>query len=229
MACGVDRGIFRAVQLFSDPKGAIFRLIVMVLSLSVHEWAHARTAMALGDDTPRRQGRDTLNPMAHVDLIGTIILPLFAPIGWAKPVQWNPRNIRPGVPMRRALWLVSLAGPASNVVLSLISMVLYLLVARFAEHLGGPAYPILETFFIVNVSLAVFNMVPIPPLDGSRIVDANIPRGFEATWAQVHEHSSLIFLAFIILMQQVNLLGPVISGLSQLLFRIAARLTGVEV
>lgn len=214
------------MRLFSDPLGAIFQLIVMLLSLSVHEWAHARTAIALGDDTPARQGRDTLNPAAHIDLIGTIIMPLFAPIGWAKPVMWNPRNIRREVPLRRAVWMVALAGPMSNVVLALLSVTTLVLAMRLTGTYEGPVIEILATFFGVNVGLAVFNMVPIPPLDGSRIVDANLPRRFAPMWAKIHENSSIVFLCFIILLQQVNVLGPVIETVRDALFFVALRLTG---
>ncbi len=151
-------------------KGLIL-YIVLVASLSVHEWAHAFTADRLGDDTPRLQGRVTLNPIVHMDLLGTVIFPLLCIFvfkggfffGWAKPVLVNISNFEH---RRRDHILVTLAGPGSNLVLALIAAIVGGLVYGL-----DPKTP--ELFLLViglNVVLAVFNMIPIPPLDGGQIM-----------------------------------------------------------
>lgn len=147
--------------------------IVMVCSLSFHEWGHAFTADRLGDDTPRRQGRVTLYPMAHLDWIGTILIPGlsmlgvfggFSMIGWAKPVMINPSNFR-----RKNFdqALVTIAGPGVNLGLAIIGVLLAVVAARAAA-----AAPSVELFcwivVKVNVALMIFNLLPIPPLDGSK-------------------------------------------------------------
>lgn len=207
----------------------VYAVIVLVLSLSVHEWAHAATAVHLGDDTPIRQGRYTLNPLAHIDWLGTIFLPLIgAPIGWAKPVQWNPSRIRRDVPARRALWLVSIAGPASNVVIALIAAVILVLTVRF--DFGGSTDVVQRlsaTFLGMNVALAIFNMLPIPPLDGSRIVDANIPRSLESKWALVHQYAPYIFLLLMIVNMQTNILSGPITLMTNAIVHVASRMVGL--
>jgi Zn-dependent protease len=161
-------------------------LVPLLLSLTVHEWAHAYSAFRLGDDTAERQGRLTLDPMAHIDVWGTLILPLAGiPFGWARPVPVNPLRFRKGVSMRTGMLLTALAGPLSNAVLAFGCAVLYGLVFRFAPETltTSPALAaLLSSAITVNVALALFNMLPIPPLDGSRVVDGLVPLRFERYW-----------------------------------------------
>ncbi|MBL4576811.1 MAG: site-2 protease family protein [Opitutaceae bacterium] len=154
-------------------EGLIIYLI-LVTSLSIHEWAHAWTADKLGDDTPRSQGRVTLNPIAHMDLLGTVILPLtmvflsstgagFFLLGWGKPVMVNSRNFRK--PVRDDL-LTTIAGPLSNIALCLITALIGGILLRFIPEIA----PLIQKFIFINALLAVFNLIPIPPLDGSHIL-----------------------------------------------------------
>src|SRR5215831_21359818 len=132
-------------------------LIPLLLSLTVHEWAHAWSAYRLGDDTASMQGRLTLNPIAHIDPIGTLILPLLGvPFGWAKPVPVNPTRFRRGVNMSRGMMITAAAGPLSNVALAVLSAIALGLIARFSPELmsGGrmSIYGLLTTLIVINVS-----------------------------------------------------------------------------
>ena len=154
-------------------RDGVLRFIVLVLSLSLHEWGHAIVADKLGDDTPRSQGRVTIYPMAHIDFIGTLLIPAlgamgffgnFAMIGWAKPVYTNPSNFRRGM-FDQAL--VTLAGPGVNLVLAFFGTIGVVL----AAHLGSlPFAEFCKMVILVNVALCIFNMLPIPPLDGSKFL-----------------------------------------------------------
>ena len=156
---------------------------VLLFSLSFHESAHAWMAWKLGDDTAKRLGRVSLNPIVHIDPIGTVVFPLlqiFAAVpllGWAKPTPYNPANFRPDVPLRRGHMLVAAAGPVSNFVLALIFTFVLFVLARLAlpDEAWRPVWTIMSTGIELNVLLAVFNLVPIPPLDGSKVASYALP------------------------------------------------------
>lgn len=150
---------------------ALISYAIVIVSLSAHEWGHAWTADKLGDDTARRMGRVTLNPLAHIDLIGTVVIPFIAIltgipiIGWAKPVLINPDNL-PRTSQRA--W-VTIAGPAMNLVLALAGTIVFALVVRAAPD--APWLPgLLSSIIVINISLMVFNLLPVPPLDGSKFL-----------------------------------------------------------
>jgi Zn-dependent protease len=152
-------------------QGLIF-FIILVCSLALHEWGHAIMADKLGDDTPRSQGRVTTNPLVHIDPIGTILIPLlgafgffgnFSMIGWAKPIYTNPSNFRRG--KYDQAW-VTIAGPSVNFSLALIAVIAAAVADRFSWGIGS----LFGTICSLNVSLVVFNLLPIPPLDGSKFL-----------------------------------------------------------
>jgi len=158
--------------------------IVLLFSLTVHETAHAWTASRLGDQTARLQGRVSLNPVVHADIVGTVLFPLLAIlgniplIGWAKPVPVSVRNLRNG---RRDYVLVAAAGPASNLLLAIGASIALDLLTISPMRLGEPnmSVPIaslLSAAIRINVLLAVFNMLPIPPLDGGNVLGGLLPR-----------------------------------------------------
>ena len=177
-------------------------VIPLLLSLTIHEWAHAWSAHRLGDDTARLQGRLTLNPIAHIDLVGTLVLPLLGiPFGWAKPVPVNPTRFRRGVKMSTGMVLTAAAGPLANVFLAIVSAVAFGLVARFAPMSAGSGglgiATLLTTLTVINVSLALFNLFPIPPLDGSRVVDGLLPLSWRPQWQSIVRLSPLLLVALI--------------------------------
>lgn len=150
--------------LFSQPLAFFVLIAALVASITIHEFAHAWMADHLGDPTPRLQGRVTLNPMAHLDPVGSIAL-LVAGFGWGKPVQFDPYNLQNH---RRDVLLIALAGPVSNILLA------------FLVALTFPLWPIwllgaMQLLFSLNIMLAVFNLVPIHPLDGGKILAGLLP------------------------------------------------------
>jgi Zn-dependent protease len=178
----------------------VMLLIPLILSLTVHEFFHAWTAWRLGDDTAARMGRLTLNPLPHIDFFGTILLPLLGiPFGWAKPVPVDVRRIRRGISMAKGNILISSAGPLSNLGLSLVSSVVYALLIRYSPATvrnGAGIGELLEIMIVVNVGLAVFNLLPIPPLDGSHVAEALMPYRLRGLWETFARFSPFLLLAF---------------------------------
>jgi Zn-dependent protease len=188
----------------------LFILIPLWLSLSVHEWAHAWAAWRLGDDTAKMAGRLTLNPLAHIDPIGTLLLPLLGiPFGWAKPVPVQPHRFHTGVSMRTGMMWTAIAGPLANLALAAAGIVLVALLIRFQPTVFAARQglgTLLQTMVFLNVVLAVFNLLPIPPLDGSRIADALVPDALRPVWEGFSRLGPFALVAVIVL--------PRITGVS---------------
>jgi Zn-dependent protease len=181
-----------------DFTGRLMWLPISILSLSFHEFAHAWSAWKLGDDTASREGRLTLNPIAHIDLLGTLVLPLLGvPFGWAKPVPVNPARFRRDVTMARGMAITASAGPLANVLLAVVAAVLLGLGVRFAPELvdrESPARFFLYAMLQMNVGLALFNMLPVPPLDGSRIVAWLLPYRLQQQWHQLEQFAPFLLM-----------------------------------
>ncbi len=183
--------------MFDVPRLAL-NLIPMLLSLSVHEFSHAWVADRLGDRTPKVQGRLTLSPLAHYDVLGTFVIPAvatlmsgFALIGWAKPVQFVPANFTRSVTMRQGAALVAIAGPASNLALATLSAAAIAVLAQTAPGaLGSGLGELLNVMVILNIGLCVFNLLPMPPLDGSHL----LPRSLDDFKASIAPYSFLLIL-----------------------------------
>ena len=177
--------------------------IPLVLSLAVHEWGHAIAATALGDPTPREQGRLTLNPVAHFDWLGSIVLPLGLiafglPIfGWARPVEVSPQRFTRRLRMRTGVWLTAAAGPAMNLALAAVGAILWVASVAAGKAHSGPS-TFLEELFTLNVVLFVLNLLPIPPLDGSRVLRGAIPPIWRR-WGPVIERVGPILLSVLLL------------------------------
>ena len=180
----------------------IIWFVVFLLSLTVHECAHAWMAERVGDPTARYLGRVTLNPLPHIDPIGTILFPLIAYttgawlFGWAKPVPYNPINLRD---RKWGEILIAAAGPLSNVLL----VVIFLILAKavFQTSIGGslgtmaePIAAVVRTGIQLNIILAVFNMIPVPPLDGSKVLMNLLPDSIAESYAQIPDWSGFIVL-----------------------------------
>lgn len=180
-----------------DFADALLTVIIFWALTTPHEFAHAWVAEKLGDDTPRLEGRVTLNPMAHVDWVGTVILPLASALlagaflGWGKAVNTNPSKLRGGY---NGLALVALAGPASNVIFAL-------LIAAVASFVTGADQPLFRAAYL-SLYLALFNMVPVPPLDGSKLLLAmRLPSQVYVALAQYG------FILLLVVAYSTNLLG----------------------
>jgi Zn-dependent protease len=178
-------------------------LAVIVPSIILHEVAHGVAALRFGDDTAKRAGRLTLNPIPHIDPFGTVLLPALlafttgSAFGYAKPVPVVPARMRR--PRDHGL-LVSLAGPATNIVLAVLAA---LLLRRFTPATSQWAVDIVVRFGIINAILAAFNLLPIPPLDGSALVERVLPRRMLPRWRQVRQYSMAVLLVLVLLLPQV--------------------------
>jgi Zn-dependent protease len=197
----------------------ILALFFLIIAITIHEFSHALVADSLGDPTPRSHGRLSLNPMAHADLFGTILLPLLSAftgiptIGWAKPVPIDPYNL--ANPKRDEL-LIAAAGPVSNLLLAII-------LSLFVRFFGINS-DLLSFAILINISLAVFNLIPIPPLDGSKIIFNLLPDSESSfQWQQTLDRYGFFILLVLLFVPFGNssllslIMSPIIHGFSNLL------------
>ena len=197
------------------------RVITLVIAFTVHEFSHALTAVKLGDETPRRDGRLTLNPLKHLDLFGTLML-IASGFGWAKPVTINTwavnRKTKAGV------MLVSLAGPLSNFLLAVIGAICFKFVpasSSYSKIYPTPSY-FLMNFILINLNLMVFNLVPLAPLDGEKVLDYFIRGSFRPVWENIQQYGTyiLIIVFFILPYLRIDIFGAVLSPIVSALFHL---------
>ena len=195
-----------------NPVTVLVRALVLFTAMPIHECAHGWVADKLGDHTARSQGRLTLNPFHHLDPFGSVLL-LLAGVGWAKPVPVNPYYFHK-IDRRAGMALTALAGPVSNLLMSIITLLIAKLLLLFGVN--GILVSIFITMCQINLGLAVFNLIPIHPLDGSRILSYFLPAK-AADW--LDEHEQIIYIIFMVVILFTNLLDVPLSFLSGLLFR----------
>lgn len=195
-----------------SPNRLITLAILFLTSLPLHEWAHAWAAFQLGDDTAARRGRLTINPLAHLDPMGTLSL-LFFGFGWGKPVPVSPYRLRGN--MRRNHALVSVAGPLSNLVLAMLGAIPFRLgwLSPFAAISMVSLEAILLQFIRINLALMLFNLIPFPPLDGSRILAWLLPRDWAAQLDQLEQFGGLGLMLVVYLLSRLGILGMILSPL----------------
>ncbi len=188
-----------------------FHILILIMSVVIHEVAHGYAALALGDQTAKYQGRLTLNPLKHLEPFGSVILPTLSymmggfVIGWAKPVPYNPYNLKPG---RWSEAQVALAGPVANLFLAST----FGLLLRVGGEYVTPAFvSVSAVIILINITLAVFNLVPIPPLDGSKLLFAFFPEKFSQIRVFFEQYGFVLLIIFIFFLWQ--LLLPIISFL----------------
>ncbi len=196
-------------------------LPAILVGLTLHEFAHGLVAYKLGDPTPVRQGRLTLNPLPHIDWVGFLMLLIFK-FGWAKPVEVDPRNFKDISP-KSGMMLVSLAGPGMNIVIALLSMVaLKLLMPWQGSGWGDLVVPVIIPLIYVNLILAAFNLLPLPPLDGSKILAGLLPDSGARVLYSIEQYGPLVMLLLIVTNTVGTLLWPLVNFLYKVLNSLVA-------
>lgn len=189
----------------------LYSLPGIILALTIHEFSHALAAYWMGDDTAKQYGRLTINPIAHMDPLGFLCLIVTRRFGWAKPVPVNDLNFKN---RKKGMLLVSFAGPLSNFITALLIAVLYPLIF---DVTGEAVKGMLQTAYIINLSIGAFNLIPIPPLDGSNILDAFLTSKQRFFVRRYAIYSNIIMLALIFSGIIGKILGPVIIGMDWLI------------
>lgn len=185
----------------------IISIIILILSVIIHEVSHGYMADRLGDPTARLQGRLTINPLKHIDPIGSIIVPLITSIagftfGWAKPVPYNPYNLKN---RRLGEFLIAAAGPLSNLGIALV----FGSIIRFVQHgVMTPFIEITSYIVLINIVLAVFNLIPIPPLDGSKLLFAFLPQQYGRTRIFLERYAQVLIIVVVFFLWQY--ISPII-------------------
>jgi len=203
----------------------LLTLPAVIIAISFHEFAHAFAADRLGDTTPRHQGRLTLNPLSHLDPFGFILM-IFAHIGWGKPVQINPNNFNSNKSRGFCEAMVSLAGPLMNFVLAILCCFIYTALVTFgsasffAGKIGTVVLYFLSLSISVNIGLGVFNLIPLPPLDGEKIFRNIIPYNAKLWLDKNYQTLQMVFMILWFCGILEVIVSPVISVISNLIFNV---------
>lgn len=229
-------GVLVLFSLASYGTEGIFDLVLSVpavlLAITVHEFGHAFAAYKLGDDTPVRQGRLSLNPLDHVDPLGIAML-LFAHIGWGKPVQVDPRNYNRNITVEKADAIVSFAGPLMNFITAIIFALIYCAIIKFtdatflASNVGFIVMAIIGYIVTMNIGLGVFNMIPLPPLDGSKIFLPILPYNAKSWFIEHEQTFYFIFIIIWITGIAGRLISPIIGTITQGILNLAMTIFGL--
>ena len=203
--------------LFSNPLMFIYYLIALLLAITIHEFSHALAADYLGDPTPRLQGRLSLNPKSHIDNFGLLFL-LFFGFGWGKPVEFDPFNLKN--PQKDAA-IISFAGPTSNLILALLlSILLKLFIFFKLNFLTSIGYIFFPPLIQVNVVLAIFNLIPIHPLDGFKIVGGILPKEKAQEWYSLERYSIFFLIMLLFPINGKSMIDTFISPIISFIIKI---------
>ena len=208
----------RIAQLFQNPLQFLYILPAILIGLTVHEWAHAYAAYRLGDPTAKNLGRMTLNPLAHIDPIGFAML-LLVGFGWAKPVPVTPRNFKH---YRRDDIIVSLAGIVTNLIVAFLFSFVYVAgILKWGLATNEAFMSIIGSIITINLTLAIFNLIPIYPLDGSHVAESLLMRKIPRVFMFLRQYGQIILLGLIISGATSFVLGYLITGISSGFFSVA--------
>lgn len=229
-------GILVIISLFSYGTDGIIDLLLSVpavlIAITVHEFGHAFAAYKLGDDTPVRQGRLSLNPFDHIDPLGIAML-LFAHIGWGKPVEIDPRNYNRNISVEKADAIVSFAGPLMNFITAIIFSLIYCAIIKFAgiaftlTNVGTIVIAIILSIVTMNIGLGVFNLLPLPPLDGSKIFLPILPRNAKTWFINNQQIFYIIFLIIWITGIAGTIISPAITSIYYGLMKLVSLVFGL--
>lgn len=232
----VGLALFRVTKYANNPEaivGLVISLPAVIVAMTFHEFAHAFAADKLGDETPRMQGRVTLNPLAHIDPLGFFML-LFCGFGWGRPVQINPVRFKRDISMSKGEAIVSFAGPLMNMILALIFSLILGAVFKFDLLSGVPKYynniifTLLYQLIFMNIGLGVFNLIPIPPLDGSKVLRHFLPTKVQM-WFDNNE--SILYIIFMVLIfsRKTSLItAPIINIIAKGIMFIVSNIFGID-
>lgn len=209
-------------------QGLVFTVIAIVVAMVFHEWAHAFAADKCGDPTAKMLGRLSLNPMKHINPVGAAMMLLFG-FGWASPVMITPQNFKN---KRVGMVVTSAAGPVMNLLLGFVSMLISVILFLI-QMLNGENF-ILQNLSILfeaitryNVYFAVFNLIPFPPLDGSKIVAGFLPLKWQRKYLYLERYSMIVFLVLVFLLNRFNFLAPIMVSVFSFFYDIIFRLIGL--
>ena len=228
--------VLSTIVNYATNPGALFGLIVSIpavlIAITFHEFAHGYAAYKLGDDTAKNEGRLSLNPFDHLDPIGSLML-LFAGFGWGKPVHVNPRNYTRKISMEKGEAIVSIAGPAMNLLLALLFSLIYCAIYKFANisflgsSVGKVIMLLISATISTNIGLGVFNLIPLPPLDGSKVIMPFLPFKAKQWFVNNEQIFYIIFviiwitgIAGVIITPVINVVSTGILNLARMIFRI---------
>ena len=232
-------GIFvlrNIIGRFSSTDSMLVLLLTLpaiLIAITFHEFAHAFVADKLGDNTPRSQGRLTINPLSHIDPVGFALL-IVAGFGWGKPVQINPRNFKRNITMTKAEALVSAAGPIMNFIIAIITTIILAVILKYSlfANIASKVYWLIIVFLmelvLINVGLGLFNLIPLPPLDGSKILNHFLSYNIRAWFEQNQTILYIIFIVIWITGIAGMIITPCIQGVTHGIFMLIGKIFNIN-